>query len=209
MAKAKKMEPKTDRTNRAAKLIADLTNPSVLSVLLLLMIAFLKSHKPSEAAVWMGVIFALYILIPVVYVYLRMQASGIRSKSILVLITFLKKHPKDILILSVVLGIPCLMLLILLKAPAILLAPVAALLAGSIVTALFNTFYRVSYHLTALTILVIMTAHTWGFAYLLLGLIIPLVSWAKFRIREHTILQLVEGMAVATVVCLAVLLYFG
>jgi hypothetical protein len=203
------MEPKTDRTNRAAKLIADLTNPSVLSVLLLLMIAFLKSHKPSEAAVWMGVIFALYILIPVVYVYLRMQASGIRSKSILVLITFLKKHPKDILILSVVLGIPCLMLLILLKAPAILLAPVAALLAGSIVTALFNTFYRVSYHLTALTILVIMTAHTWGFAYLLLGLIIPLVSWAKFRIREHTILQLVEGMAVATVVCLAVLLYFG
>ena len=203
------MEPKTDRTNRAAKLIADLTNPSVLSVLLLLMIAFLKSHKPSEAAVWMGVIFALYILIPVVYVYLRMQASGIRSKSILVLITFLKKHPKDILILSVVLGIPCLMLLILLKAPAILLAPVAALLAGSIVTALFNTFYRVSYHLTALTILVIMTAHTWGFAYLLLGLIIPLVSSAKFRIREHTILQLVEGMAVATVVCLAVLLYFG
>ena len=203
------MEPKTDRTNRAAKLIADLTNPSVLSVLLLLMIAFLKSHKPSEAAVWMGVIFALYILIPVVYVYLRMQASGIRSKSILVLITFLKKHPKDILILSVVLGIPCLMLLILLKAPAILLAPVAALLAGSIVTALFNTFYRVSYHLTAITIMVIMTAYTWGFAYLLLGLIIPLVSWAKFRIREHTILQLVEGMAVATVVCLAVLLYFG
>jgi len=209
LAKAKKMEPKTDRTNRAAKLIADLTNPSVLSVLLLLMIAFLKSHKPSEAAVWMGVIFALYILIPVVYVYLRMQASGIRSKSILVLITFLKKHPKDILILSVVLGIPCLMLLILLKAPAILLAPVAALLAGSIVTALFNTFYRVSYHLTALTIMVIMTAYTWGVAYLLLALFIPLVFWAKFRIREHTILQLVEGMAVATVVCLAVLLYFG
>ncbi len=203
------MEQKTDRTNRAAKLIADLTNPSVLSVLLLLLIAFLKSHKPSEAVVWMGVIFALYILIPVVYVYLRMQASGIRSKSILVLITFLKKHPKDILILSVVLGIPCLVFLILLKAPAILLAPVAALLTGSIVTALFNTFYRVSYHLTALTILVIMTAHTWGFAYLLLGLIIPLVSWAKFRIREHTIPQLVEGMAVATIVSLAVLLYFG
>ena len=203
------MEQKTDRTNRAARLIADLTNPSVLSVLLLLLIAFLKSHRPSDAAVWMGVIFALYILIPVVYVYLRMHASGIRSKSILVLITFLKKHPKDILILSVVLGIPCLTLLILLKAPAILLAPVAALLAGSIVTALFNTFYRVSYHLTALTILVIMTAHTWGFAYLLLGLIIPLVSWAKFRTREHTIPQLVEGMAVATVVCLAVLLYFG
>ncbi len=203
------MKQKTDRTDRAAKWIADFTNPSVLSVLLLLLIAFLKSHKPSDAVVWMGVIFALYILIPVGYVYFRMQASGIRSKSILVLITFLKKHPRDILILSVVLGIPCLVLLIVLKAPAILLAPVAALLAGSIVTALFNTFYRVSYHLTALTILVIMTVHTWGAIYLILALILPLVFWAKLRIREHTVPQLAEGMAIAAAVCLAMLLYYG
>jgi hypothetical protein len=203
------MAQQTDRTDRAARLIANVTNPSVLSVLLLLLIAFLKSHNPSEAAVWMGVIFALYILIPVLYVYFRMRTSGIRSKSILVLITFLKKHPRDILILSVVLGIPCLILLILLKAPAILLATVAALLAGSIVTALFNTFYRVSYHLTALTILVIMTAHTWGKGFLFLALIIPMVFWAKLRIREHTVPQLVEGMAVGAAVCLAVLLYYG
>ncbi|MGA9697183.1 MAG: hypothetical protein WBQ62_12315 [Dehalococcoidales bacterium] len=203
------MKHTTDRTDRAARWIADLTNPSVLSVLLLLLIAFLKSHRPQDAAVWMGVIFALYILIPVGYVYFRMRASGIPSKSIFVLITFLKKHPRDILILSVVLGIPCLVLLILLKAPGILLAPVAALLVGSIVTALFNTFYRVSYHLTALTILAIMTVHTWGAIYLLLVIILPLVFWAKLRIREHTVPQLVEGMAVAAAVCLAVLLYYG
>jgi len=203
------MKHTTDRTDRAARWIADLTNPSVLSVLLLLLIAFLKSHRPQDAAVWMGVIFALYILIPVGYVYFRMRASGIPSKSIFVLITFLKKHPRDILILSVVLGIPCLVLLILLKAPGILLAPVAALLGGSIVTAMFNTFYRVSYHLTALTILVIMTVHTWGAIYLLLVIIIPLVFWAKLRIREHTVPQLAEGMAVAAAVCLAVLLYYG
>lgn len=203
------MQQKTDKTTKIAKIIADFTNPSILSVLLLLLIAFLKSHKPSDAAVWMGVIFALYIFIPVIYVYFRMQVSGIRSKSIFVLITFLKKHPNDILILSVILGIPCLILLIWLKAPAILLATVAALLAGSTVTALFNTFYRVSYHLTALTILVIMTAHTWGKAYLLLAVIIPLAFWAKLRIHEHTVPQLVEGMAIAVAVCLAVLLYFG
>jgi len=36
-----------------------------------------------------------------------------------------------------------------------------------------------------------------------------LVFWAKLRIREHTVPQLVEGMAVAAAVCLAVLLYYG
>jgi hypothetical protein len=174
-----------------------------------LLIAFTKSKKLSETAIWMGVLFALYILIPVMYVYFRMHVSGIHSKSVFVLITYLKKHPSDILILSFLLGIPCLVILILLKAPAILLTTVVALLAGSIVTAVFNTFYRVSYHLTAITIMVIMTAHTWGVAYLLLALFIPLVFWAKFRIREHTITQLLEGTAVGIVVCLGVLLYFG
>ena len=202
------MKQKIYRTTNIAKIITGLTNPSVLSVLLLLLIAFTKSHKPFEAAVWMGIIFALYILIPVVYVYFRMQASGIRSKSVFELITFLKKHPIDILILSFVLGIPCFLTLTFLKAPTILLATILALLTGSIVAALFNTFYRLSYHLTAITILVIMTAYTWGAAYLFLALIIPLVFWAKLHIREHTIPQLVEGMAVAVVVCLATLLYF-
>ncbi|MGP8080154.1 MAG: hypothetical protein ACLPVI_06555 [Dehalococcoidales bacterium] len=201
------MKQKIYRTTNIAKIITGLTNPSVLSVLLLLLIAFTKSHKPT-AAVWMGVIFALYILIPAVYVYLRMQASGIRSKSVFELITFLKNHPIDILILSFVLGIPCFLTLTFLKAPTILLATILALLTGPIVAALFNTFYRLSYHLTAFTILVIMTAYTWGAAYLFLVLIIPLVFWAKLHIREHTIPQLVEGMAVAVFVCLATLLYF-
>ena len=203
------MKPKTNRITRLARVVSTVTNPSVLSVLLLLLIAFNKSHQPSDAASWMAVIIAFYILIPVIYVFFRMHTKGYHSKSIFNLITYLKKHPFDILILSLILGIPCLLLLIWLKAPAILLATVVALLAGSIVTATFNIFYRVSYHLTALTIMVIMTAHTWGAAYLWMALIIPVVFWAKHRIREHTYLQLVEGMAVGVVVCLAVLLYFG
>jgi hypothetical protein len=203
------MIAKDDRATHIAKIVTGLTNPSILSVLLLLLIAFTKSSKPSGAAVWMAVIFAFYIFIPVLYVYFRMQASGIRSKSVFEIITFLKKHPVDILILSFVLGIPCLLVLIFLKAPTMLLAPVIALLAGSIITAVFNIFYRVSYHLTAITILVVMTVHTWGPAYLFLILTLPLIAWAKFHIRDHTIPQLVTGMAVALVISLITLRLLG
>ena len=90
-----------------------------------------------------------------------------------------------------------------------LLAPVIALLAGSIITAVFNTFYRVSYHLTAITILVIMVVHTWGLAYLFLILTLPLIAWAKFRVRDHTIPQLVIGIAVALVISLTTLRLLG
>ena len=75
-----------------------------------------------------------------------------------------------------------------------MLNTLSALLAGSIVVAVFNIFYRVSYHLAAITILVIMAALTWGQIFLILLAVIPLVGWAKHQIHEHTLIQLAMGI---------------
>jgi hypothetical protein len=99
--------------------------------------------------------------------------------------------------------------LVFLEAPSFLLSTLVALLASSIVTALFNIFYRVSYHLAAVTILVLMTALTWGQIYFILLAVIPLVSWAKYRINEHTPAQLAIGIAVSVAVSGATLYFFS
>jgi len=60
--KRKRWNKKLDRTNRAARLIADLTNPSVLSVLLAaadLLFKIPTDHP--DAAVWMVGKYLLYI----------------------------------------------------------------------------------------------------------------------------------------------------
>jgi hypothetical protein len=121
----------------------------------------------------------------------------------------LKRHPGDILILAVILGLSCLAILLFFKAPTVFISTVVALLAGAIVTALFNIFYRVSFHLTGITILIVMIAQVWGATFLVLLVAIPLIAWAKFHIHDHTIPQLVMGIAVAAVVCLAALHLFG
>jgi len=194
------LEHQVTRSTYVAQTISKFTSPTILSVIILLLIAFTKSKNLSESIEWVAIILLFFVFIPVVYVLVRTSRSGKQTKSLVELNKFLKQHPADILILALSLGLPCLIILWFFEAPAILISTIVALLAGSIVTSLFNLFYRVSFHLTGITVLIIMAAQTWGRPYLFLLLAIPLISWAKFKIRDHTIPQLIIGTIVAVAV---------
>jgi hypothetical protein len=175
----------------------------------LLLIAYTSAHNVHELASWVALILLFFVLIPAIYVYFRIHGSGERIKSVVKLTTFLKQHPGDILILALLPGLACLATLSFLKAPTILISTIVALLAVSIVTALFNTYYRVSFHSAAMTILIIMAAQAWGQTLLVLLIILPLICWAKYHLRDHTIPQLVIGIALSVVAGLTTLFLFG
>jgi hypothetical protein len=202
------LERNVSQSTYIAQTISRITNPSILSPVILLLIACTESNGIRELISLTAIIILFFMIIPVVYVYIRISSIGNRTKSVIELTTFLKRHPKDILILALLLGLSCLAILLFLKAPTILISTVVALIAGSIVTALFNIFYRVSFHLTGVTILIVMTAQTWGQVFLVLLTAIPVIVWAKFHIHDHTIPQLVIGITVAVVTCLVTLYLF-
>ena len=199
------MEHQVTRFTYVAQAISKFTNPTILSVITLLLIAFTKSSNVLESVGYFAIILLLFVFIPAVYVLMRTSRSGNQTKSLVGLTKFLKQHPIDILVIALLLGLPCLIILWFLKAPVALSSTVAALLAGSIVTSLFNLFYRVSFHLTGITILIIMAAQVWGQPYLFLLVAIPPISWAKFQIRDHTVPQLIIGIIVAAAVSLGTL----
>ena len=203
------MEHKVTRSTHLAQVVSRFTNPSILSVVILLLMAYAESSNVRELVGWVAIILLFFVLIPVVYVYIRTSRSGSRVKSVVELTIFLKQHPRDILILALFLGLPCLATLWFLKVPTPLISTLVALIASSIVTALFNLFYRVSFHLTGITILVVMAAQVWGQVFLVFLAAIPLIAWAKYHIHEHTIPQLLMGIAVAVVISLATLYLFG
>lgn len=198
------MEHQVTRSTYVAQAISKFTNPTILSVITLLLIAFTKSSNMLESVGYFAIILLFFVSIPAVYVLLRTSRNGNQTKSLVGLTKFLKQHPFDILVMALLLGFPCLIMLWFLEAPAGLISTVAALLAGSIVTSLFNLFYRVSFHLTGITILIIMAAQVWGQPYLFLLVSIPPISWAKFQIRDHTIPQLIIGILVALSVSLGI-----
>ena len=85
----------------------------------------------------------------------------------------------------------------------------ASLLIGSVIFALVNMFHRVSYHLGTVTILVIMASVAWSQNYLILTIALPIIGWAKHRIKEHTLIQLIGGIAIAVVISGVVLSLFN
>jgi hypothetical protein len=203
------MSRKVTRSTFIAQAISKFTNPCILSVLVLLLIVATESGNVCELVGWIAIILLFFVLIPVVYLYVRTSKSGNSIKSVFELTIFLKQHPRDILILALLLGLPCLAILWFIKVPASLISTLVALIASSIVTALFNIFYRVSFHLTAITLLIVMAAQAWGQAFLILLAAIPLIAWAKYQIRDHTVPQLLIGIAVGLVVSLSTLYLFG
>ena len=203
------MEGKISRSAHLARVISRVTNPCILSVLVLLLIAYTESNNVRVLIGWGTIVLLFLVLMPLVYVYMRTSRSRSGTRLVSDPTIFLKQHPRDILIVGLLLGLPCLVILLLLKAPSLMLCTLGALLASSIVVAVFNIFYRVSYHLAAVTILVIMAALTWGQIFLVLLAVIPLIGWAKHQIQEHTLVQIATGIALSVAISGATLYLFS
>jgi len=194
------MNVKIVRSAYLTQAISRVTNPCILSVLVLLLIAYTEFTNVRALVVWVAIMLLFLVVMPLVYVYLRTSRSQSGIKLVANPTIFLKQHPRDVLTLGLLTGLPCFVILLFLEAPPLLLRTIAALLISSVVTALFYTFYRVSYHLTAFTILVIMAALTWGQILLIFLAVIPLLGWAKYQIHEHTPAQ----MATSIILSLAI-----
>ncbi|MFC2067688.1 hypothetical protein ACFLTP_01555 [Chloroflexota bacterium] len=188
------MEDYATRSAHIARVISRVTNPGILSVIILLSIAYTESSSVHILASSVAVVLVFLVILPLFFVYMRTSRGRNRMENLTII---LKQHPRDILILGLLLGLPCLVILIFLKAPTLLLYTLGILLVGSTVIALFNIFYRVSYHLAAFIILVIMAALVWGEILLIFLATIPLLGWAKYQVREHTVAQLTTGVALS------------
>jgi hypothetical protein len=124
-------------------------------------------------------------------------------------VDYLKENPQDVGALGIVLGIPSVLVLLVLDAPAFLVATLTSLLACSLIIAMARRFYRVSYHLAGVICLIIMVAQTWGQVFFVMVVIIPAIIWARYLLREHSLAQMLAGSALAVVVCIVTLYSYG
>lgn len=196
-------------TIRVAAIISLVTNPPLLSVLVMFLISVTKSGPVSTLAGWWIEVVAFLVLLPVVYLYIRAAVSKSQIKFPLGIIGFLKQHPLDVLVMSIVFGIPCMVILTLFQAPPMMYGTLAALLITSIIIATVYKFYRVSYHVAATIILVTMTIITWGNIYSWLVVLVPIVGWAKYRLQEHSVAQMLSAAALSASVTTVTLWVIG
>lgn len=198
------MQAETKRSYAIARFIIGVTNPAILSPLLLLGL-FITEAK-STAVLLNGTItlFLLLILIPLIYISLRMRFTHRKCDPTV----YLKRHPGDILVLEIICGAPCWLILTYLKAPTLSTRTLAVLLVTALIIAIIYLFYRASFHLAALTVIVCTVVLAWGPLYLFLVLSIPAIAWAKYHLREHTPFQMLLGTALGTIIVFFANYYF-
>jgi len=193
----------------AARIISQITNPCFLSIVMLLAITFSKSNRFYKLAEWGIIVFLFLMLLPVLYVIRRTRFNWKNIKLIYYPMLFLKEHPTDILILGVVCGLPCWVILNCLNAPSQILNTLFALLITAMVIALVNLRYRASFHLAGVTVLIYISVATWGLLILCLVLIVPPTIWAKYRLHDHDIAQMLLGIALGLVITSLTLYWLG
>jgi hypothetical protein len=158
---------------------------------------------------WSATLLLFLIILPLIYVFVRSGKGENGNKFLTNPTSFLRQHPRDILILAVFCGLPCMVVLAFFQAPSLLLITLEALMVSSFAVALLNLFYRVSYHLTAITVLVVLAVVAWGRIVFISLALIPLVSWAKYRLGEHNLAQMAIAIILSIIITAAMLYFLG
>jgi hypothetical protein len=192
-----------------AKPVSRVLNPFFISIMALLVATYAGTNNLREFGIWTLIILFFTVIIPVAFVYARSSRKGSSIRKMPELLSFLRERRKEVWALVVITGVPFISLLIILKAPVMLMAILVALIGSCLVIALVNRFFKASFHISCVTILAITAVVVWGQAALPALLVIPLVGWARFSIREHSLIQLAAGFAIALIIGNASLHVFG
>jgi len=183
-----------------AKPVSRVLNPFFISIMALLVATYAGTSNLREFGTWTLITLFFCVIVPFAYIYVRSSGKGGSKKRIPDFSPFLKERRKEIWALVIIAGVPFISLLIILKAPTILMVTLVSLIGSCLVIALVNRFFKASFHISSVTILVITAVVVWGQAALPALLIIPLVGWARFSVREHSLVQLAVGFAIALVI---------
>lgn len=63
-----------------------------------------------------------------------------------------------------------------------------------------NIFYRISFHVSISTSLLILVNHFSNWAFWPLFLVVPLIAWSRLYLKKHTLLQVIAGFLVPFIV---------
>lgn len=94
-------------------------------------------------------------------------------------------------------------------APLLLLAFAALNVAQVALFLLITLFWKISMHTTAVAVLAVLAGFVIGKGALLLIWVIPLVAWARLRLRRHTLGQTIAGALLGALLCLVALQIYG
>jgi len=189
------------RTTRRhlARIITELLAPVPVATILLFVVAWHSTHSLARSLVWGGVSTLFATLVPLLYLLRGVRRRQFTDRHV----RLREQRPLAFLvgIASLLIGLA---LMVVLGAPRELLALVAAMGVGLIVSLLVTLLWKISVHVAVVAGAVVILVLVFGPLLLVLAPLVALVGWARVEVADHTPAQAIAGSwlgaAVAAVV---------
>lgn len=197
-----KTEENNNSINRAAKIISYIFDGSFISIPIILIICLMIIDNKIEAISWAFVCLLFGTVIPYLYICFLFRKKEIKDMHIPT-----REDRTKPLLLSCASYAACLGVLYVLDAPLFLKSLFMVIAASAIIYTIITYFWKISLHSSWITFIVITFNILFGRWMLLMVPLIPVVGWARVRIKKHTVNQVLFGAGISSLTSL--LIYYG
>jgi membrane-associated phospholipid phosphatase len=184
---------------KLARIITDLFGPAQVVGALLIVVALHSTRTLAAAFGWSVLTVGIAVLIPFVYVL-----TGVRRRRITDIHVGQREQRSTPILVGIGSIFVSLALLIVLGAPRELVALVAAMTAGLLVTLLVTLTWKISVHAAVASGAVVILALVFGPVWLAMGMLAGLICWARVKLTDHSVSQVVAGTVLGAVVAASV-----
>jgi len=171
-----------------AQLVTEVFAPLPVVATLLIAVAWRTASSPAQAITW-GLVAALFAsAVPFVYI-----ARGVRRRRLTdhhVSVRQQRPLPLLVAICSIVVGLT---LMLLFGAPRPMIALIAAMTVGLVVSLAITLCWKISVHTAVLSGAVVIVALVFGLGFFWLTPTVALLGWARLERGDHTVPQVLIG----------------
>jgi membrane-associated phospholipid phosphatase len=180
-----------------ARWISHIMSPHIVGIVLVSAMAFQFSDDPRSIVLWLALVIPLLVVPPLIYLLWLVHRGTIED----IYMPNRKTRLRPLAVLMVWL-LGCLGLIRYWEAPPVVESFVlaATILVG--ILSLVTLFWKISFHgaaISAAATTTVMVAGSYAWPVVLL---VPLVGWARVRLKRHTLRQVIYGSLVGVLIAL-------
>ncbi len=188
---------------RIANLTSNILNPFLVSLVIILLLSFESTSSTLDALKWSLILIAVSIL-PVFLVIIYL----VRSERLDGIFTSVRgQRTKIYWLAGACTGVGCVILLYF-GAPPILVATFVAGLSVVVIFMCINLSWKISVHTAFIAASVTVLVILYGWIAAVTVLLIPLMSWTRIELKQHSLAQVATGALLAALIVVKVFYLF-
>ncbi|MFC1965832.1 phosphatidic acid phosphatase [Chloroflexota bacterium] len=186
-----------------ANLTSNILNPFLVSLILILLLAFASAPSILDAFKWFLISMALSVLpVFLVIVYL------VRSDRVDTIFTNVREQRTKIYLLSGLCAVVGWITLSYIKAPSMLVATFTAALSMAFIFMCINLWWKISLHTAFIAASATALIIVYGWIATVTVALVPLTAWARVELKCHSLAQATTGALLAALIVVVVFYQF-